>query len=140
MKAMGKDPDSIEQRRKDLRNAKNKEKSKDYEHRLKVNKSNWNRTYNKKKPKKEFNSKFLLVSSWNPFLLEESELVSDEDMKFLFDKLMEAKLKDHANEVNNFFNSNVTRNKKTNWKQMGNLSKKLLGKKLHLVFHPDKVK
>ena len=140
MKAMGKDPEVIEKQRKIARNAKNKEKSTHYEYRLKVNRAIWIRAYNKKKPVKSFDSKFIRVKTSNPFHLEESELVSDKDMEFLFGKMKHTKWKENAQEVITYFAANQTRTRQTNWKAMLDLNKKVFGTKVQRPLHSDKIR
>ena len=139
MMAMGKNPAAIEKRRKEVRNAKNKENSKVYENRVKINKKIWERAYKKLQPEKEFDANFIKVQSWNPFHLEESEVKKDEEMQVLFDKLKEQNWKQNANLVIKFFQGYQTRNQMQNWKQMKSLTRKLLGPKLQRVLHPDKM-
>ena len=143
IKAMGKNPDDVQNRRKEVRNQKNRENSKNYENRLKINMSNWERDYQKKKPKKQFDSKFLKVKSYNPFYLKESEVEvqKESDMQILFDALIEAKLKQNAEMVKLYFEgSSQTRKKMSDWKQMKSLTKKMIGPRLQSVLHPDKLK
>ena len=61
MVVMGKNPVAVEQQRKQVRNKRNKEKSKIYENELKINKTIWEQEYKKMKPVKDFDSKFIKV-------------------------------------------------------------------------------
>ena len=140
MVAMGKNPVAVEQQRKEVRNKRNKEKSKIYENRLKINKTIWEREYNKMKPVKAFDSKFIKVKSWNPFFLKESEVKKDEEMQVLFDKLLQGKWKENAKKVKHYFEVNQTRQRLRDWKQMKLLARQLLGPKLQFILHSDKMK